>query len=114
MNAIKTVTAKVNLITLNRGADLVFWGENVYVPFGHYTAKALPQAIDALGDDVIVVQYDTVSDPKEREKDRVKFSKRLNSLGTSWTRSDWRNVEIGGYVFPNKMECVLTRNREVL
>jgi hypothetical protein len=103
------VTARVNQITLNRGADLSFNGENVYVPFGNVAAKDLPETLDRLGADRIVVEYRTVADPKVRERDRAKFTKRLADLGTGWTKTEWTNRVTDGFVFPDTMQCVLTR-----
>lgn len=103
------VTAKVNRIVLNRGADLFFEGENVFVPMGNSSAKALPETLDRLAADVVLVEYRTVSDPTEREKDTVKFSRRLAGLGASWSRSDWRTRVIDGHVHSNVIECTLTR-----
>lgn len=103
------VTAKVNLILLNRGADLFFWGENVAAPLGCVAAKDLAVALDAMGDDTIEVKYRTISDPKEQAKDEKKFTKRLAGLGAGWVRSEWRTKTINGYVMDNTMVCTITR-----
>jgi hypothetical protein len=102
-------TPRINRINLNRGADLWFWGNNVCVPMGQCTAKALPETLDSLGADAIVVEYRTVTDPKSREQDRVKFTRRLTSLGPAWARSEWRNKVVDGFVFPDTMECTIAR-----
>lgn len=105
----KTVTARVNMVVLNRGADLFFMGENVAVPFGQRSAKDLPAALDALGADAVVVEYRTISDTKAREQDRRKFSKRLDGLGSQWTRTDWTIKSVDGHPFPDTMVCTLSR-----
>lgn len=103
------VTARVNGVVLNRGADLFFYGENVFVPFGNFAAKDLPEALDRLGADRIVVEYRTVSDPKVRQRDHKTFTKRLTGLGSDWMRTEWTNRVVDGNVFDNTMECTLTR-----
>jgi hypothetical protein len=102
-------TPQINRISLNRLADLWFWGNNVCVPMGQSTVKALPETLDSLGADAITVEYRTVADPKGRKQDRAKFTKRLTSLGPTWTRSEWQNKVVDGFVFPDVMECTISR-----
>lgn len=106
------VTPKINWVLLNKGADTFFHGENVAAPMGRYAAKDLASALDSLGDDVIMAEYHTVSDPKERAKDEAKFSKRLAALGPGWMRSEWRPQVISGYVHDRTMVCTLTRRTQ--
>lgn len=103
------VEARVNWIVLNRGADLYFEGENVFVPFGSVAAKELADVLAAIGCDRIVVEYRTTSDPKRQTKDRTMYTRRLAGL-TGWTRTEWATKVIRGYAQPDRMECVLTRS----
>jgi hypothetical protein len=104
-----TIEAKVNSIGLGRWADLAFSGENIHVAFGKFARKDILAAIDAHGADRIVVNYRTVDDPKEREKDAKKFGKWVADLGPGWEVGPWSPRVIRGYTHHNTMECIVTR-----
>lgn len=103
------IEARVNLVVLNRGADLFFEGENVFVPFGSVAAKDLADTLATLGANRIAVQYRTGADAKEQARDRAKYGKRLAGLASDWACTEWANAVIRGYVQPQTMECILTR-----
>lgn len=105
------VTPQVNLIILNKGADLIFDGHHVWVPMGHSSTKDLAGNLDARGADVITVEYTTVSDPVGRERDRQVYTRRLRGLEGAWEVSPWVSKIVRGFVLELIMQCTLTRKK---
>lgn len=101
--------ARVNRIVLNRGADLFFEGEHVFVPFGNHSAKALPGVMESIGADAVIVEYRTIPDPKERARDLAKFTKRVAALYPTYNRGPWSPRVIDGHTHENVIVCTLTR-----
>lgn len=100
---------KANVVVLDAGCHLIHNKDNAFASLGRYSASSLAKVLEMLADDVFVVEYRTVADPAEREKDRRKFSKRLETLGPLYVRGPWRNRVIDGNVFENVFECVVNR-----
>ena len=103
------VTPKVNMIVLNRGADLFYEGAHVFVPLGNVAAKNLPDVLDAIGAGEICVQFNTIDDPKGKATDLKKYGKRLANLSPWWVVGSFAPKVVDGHVFPTVMTCTLTR-----
>lgn len=104
-----TTEIKANVVVLDTGIHLIHNKGNAFASLGRYSVSSLAKVVDMLADDVFVVEYRTTSNEDDRQKDKKKFSKRIESLGPLYVRGPWRNRVINGNVFENVFECIVNR-----
>lgn len=106
-----TVTAKANLILLNRMTEVFFEGENVFAAFSCKTVAEAAGVLVAHGSDRVTVRFRT--DDRHAEDDTRVYSRRLAKLAAAagYEAGEFTLPVVNGYPQNGVRVATMTRNR---
>lgn len=101
-------TATINTLILSRECEAWFNGQNVAAPIVRGSVSKVAPYIVAHGEQVIRVEFRTVSDPKAMAQDLKTYGRRLAKLAieSGYSAGEFAQVQPGAVIFRTTM----TRN----
>ena len=106
--AMKTDT-RANRIIMSRVNEFIYDGNHVWAPIAKCATKDLETMIDAVGADMINVQFKTISDEKVRAQDHKTFTRRLSKLSPRYVVGPFVPKVIDGYVITTTFVATVNR-----